>query len=255
MPCPPQNPAQLNPCPNHCSVWALVSGKGGVGKSTLALALADALVSSGQQVAVVDLDPQAGLTTFASLKSAATPLSDAPHDAKGFNVFASSRLLAQASRDDLARHVERSKSESNIVLLDLSPSLTDASHAAALYTATLFLVIARTDAAGLPNVAEAIVLARRAKLPFVVVPSMRNRTALSRDSEALLRERYGDAVTTTVIPMDARAAEAAGIGRPLTQTAPRSRAAVAIHALATELLQRVDHSSRYLAPTTAGISQ
>jgi cellulose biosynthesis protein BcsQ len=83
---------------------------------------------------------------------------------------------------------------------------------------------------------------------------MLNRTALSRESEALLRQRYGDAVTTTVIPMDARAAEAAGIGRPLTQTAPRSRAAVAIHALAAELLHRVDVSPSFAAPTPIGVS-
>jgi len=223
-----------------CAVWALVSGKGGVGKTTLALALADALVARGERVSLVDLDPQAGLTISAGLTPADAPLTDHPQSVHGVELFASSRRLAQASTEAITRHVERAKVRASVVLLDLSPALTDASHAAALNTATHLLAIARTDAAGLPNVGEVSELARRAGLPLLIVPSMASNTGLARESEAFLRGRYADAVTSTVIPLDARAAEAAGAGRPLTQTARRSRAAAAIHALAAELCGRLD---------------
>ena len=45
------------------TVVAVVNQKGGVGKTTVALGLADAAVRAGMRVLVVDLDPQANATS------------------------------------------------------------------------------------------------------------------------------------------------------------------------------------------------
>jgi cellulose biosynthesis protein BcsQ len=101
----------------------------------------------------------------------------------------------------------------DVVVVDCSPALTDAVHAATLPEADPVVVVARLDAAGLPNVAEAVELARALGRPVRVVPTFAAHTGLAREALAFLRGRYGDAVTAAVVPTDARAAEAPGRGR------------------------------------------
>src|SRR5688500_14721445 len=52
---------------------AVISQKGGVGKTTLATALAVAAGRDGKQVAVFDLDPQASATFWYDTREAETP--------------------------------------------------------------------------------------------------------------------------------------------------------------------------------------
>ena len=54
-------------------VIALISQKGGAGKSTLAVSLAVAAEHDGRSVAVVDLDPQASATNWSERREAETP--------------------------------------------------------------------------------------------------------------------------------------------------------------------------------------
>lgn len=55
---------------------AFVTQKGGAGKTTLAASLAVAAQQSGEQVAVLDLDPQQSLYTWAADRTADTPAVD-----------------------------------------------------------------------------------------------------------------------------------------------------------------------------------
>lgn len=218
-------------------VVALASGKGGVGKTTLALALAAAWRDQGgRRVALVDFDPQAGLTLAAGVRPPADPLASLSLSLHGLTLWPSGRALATADADALAARLELARATADLVVVDLSPALTDAVHAVALAVAELVLVVARLDAAGLPNVAEAVDLARSLERPVRVVPTFRSGTGLSREAEAFLRGRYGDAVTVAVVPSDARAAEAPGRGAPVLDTAPRAKVTAAVRALAAELL-------------------
>ena len=52
---------------------AIISQKGGVGKTTIATALAVAAEAEGKSVAVFDLDPQASASFWKDTRGAATP--------------------------------------------------------------------------------------------------------------------------------------------------------------------------------------
>lgn len=236
--------------PSAALVVPLISGKGGVGKSTLALALAAAWRDLGRTVALVDADPQGGLTLAAGVPTPADPLRAPPLMVHGLTLWPAGRALAAADVGELTERLEAAATGVELVLVDCSPALTDAAHAAALPMAAGFtmadgrtaaagvvLVVARLDAAGLPNVAEAVALATAAGARVRVVPTFRGNTGLSREAEAFLRGRYGDQVTAAVVPTDARAAEAPGRGAPVVDTAPRSKATAAVRALAAELLE------------------
>ncbi len=235
------SPLQHAPPPERPPVvLAVFGGKGGTGKTQVALGLADVWATAGRRVALVDLDPQGGATLAAGLARADAPLSTAGEPCHGFWLFPSGRALASATTHQLTQRIALAEAVADWVVLDLSPALTDAGHAAALRRSTFAVVVARTDGAGLPNVAEAVQLAMDLSLPFLVVPSMRGHTALAREAEAFLRGRYGDRVAAMALPHDARAAEAAAAGRPVTRAARTAKVSVAIRALASELFERVE---------------
>jgi chromosome partitioning protein len=223
----------------HAPVLVFASGKGGTAKTTLTLALADLWARSGARVAVVDVDPQAGLTTAAGCPAPAAPLTAAPVAVHGFTLYPAGRPLADATAADHRARIEAAREVADVVLVDCSPALTDLAHVAAFEAATLVVICARTDAAGLRNVDETTDLATLVGVPVVVVPTLRTATGIAREAEAFLRGRYGDRVTTTAFPVDVRAAEAAGAGAPVTRTAPRSKAAVAAGAIREELAARL----------------
>lgn len=219
-------------------VIVFASGKGGTGKTTLAFALADVWARTGARVAVVDADPHAGFTTAAGLEPAAAA-GLPPVVVHGFTLYAGGRALAGATMAEHRARLTAAQAGADVVLVDCSPALTDDAHRAALSLAALVVVCARTDAAGLRNVEETADLAAGEGVAVAVVPTFRTGTGLSRESEAFLRGRYGDRVTVTTFPADARAAEAPGSSAPVTRSAPRSKAALAVVALRGELAARL----------------
>ena len=84
---------------------ALISQKGGVGKTTLALHLAVGWQQAGQNVAVIDLDPQASAANWGDRREEALPVVRSAH---------ASRLEQEL------RAVEEAGGE--IVILDTAPT-------------------------------------------------------------------------------------------------------------------------------------
>lgn len=228
-------------------VLVFASGKGGTGKTTLSLALAALWADAGAVVALVDADAQAGITTAAGCDPLPDPLTAPPVAVHGVRLYRGGRDLFGASVAAHRDRLEAARHGADVVVVDCSPALTDTAHAAAVSVASLVVVCARTDAAGLRNVAETVQLAESAGVPVVVVPTFRTGTGLSREAEAFLRGRYGDRVTVATFPNDARAADAAGVGAPVTHTAKRSKAATAARALLEELAPRVGLSVSVVA--------
>jgi chromosome partitioning protein len=84
-------------------VILILSGKGGAGKTTLARELAVAGVEEGRRVAMVDMDPQVGLTGWYGRRAADTPT-----------------LVKMPPRYDLA---ELAQAGVNELIIDLPPGL------------------------------------------------------------------------------------------------------------------------------------
>lgn len=217
---------------------AVLSGKGGVGKTAICLALADVLAQTGLRVSLLDLDPQAGATLAAGVARVQNPLIADPASEHSFLLYPSGRALALARRDELQHFIARARCGRDVVLADLSPALTDVLHAAVLPLASLAVIIARTDAAGLANADEAVALTAEHGCPYVVVPSMMGHTSLAREADALLRERYAPHVAVSV-PHEAAVAASAAALEPVTRSAPSSRASAVLRALAHDLHGRL----------------
>lgn len=223
-------------------VVPVTGAKGGTGKTALALGLAACLAKSGKRVALVDYDPQGGATVAAGLIRPEDPVRTEAHRVHGFSLYPGGRALANASVQQLAKRLHEAALGHDITLVDLSPALTDACHVSALQKASLVIVVARTDAAGLTNVAEAVQVCHDIGKPIIVVPSLLSNTSLARASEAFLCVQYENDIASVTIPLDARAAEAASVGKPVTLMSLGGRASQATHILACELLRRLENT-------------
>lgn len=222
--------------PLHPDLVLVIGGKGGVGKTAVAFGITASLNERGARVSLVDLDPQAGATLAAGIPRAGNPLDAIADGRHGFAVYPASRNLALASPNAIARYLQEVLTRHSLVVADLSPALTDAAHTAALPLASLVLVVARTDAAGLANVAESVQLCREYGRPYLVVPNMLTRTKLAREAHAMLRQQYSPNVAYISVPLEARAAEAAAVCRPITVYAPNSATARALDSVASEVV-------------------
>jgi chromosome partitioning protein len=72
---------------------ALVSRKGGTGKSTLAIGLAVAAIESGHRVCLLETDPLATVSNWRRRRTSAEPIVEIIHD--GYMLFHRLQALAQ----------------------------------------------------------------------------------------------------------------------------------------------------------------
>lgn len=230
----------VQPLDSH-RVIALASGKGGTGKTTLALALAHVLATeTGRTVTLADLDPQAALTDYAGESPVPDPITASPVEVYGFTLFRGGRALAHAPSQRVDTHISRMLDHGGTFIGDMAPAWSDVPHRViSAYVDQLFLA-ARLDAGGLPAISELVEMCRSNEIPFRIIPTFHKRWVLARDVEENLRQSYGDRVTRTVIPDDVRAAESVVAGEPHTAYAPHSRAGDAMRELVQELLDQGD---------------
>ena len=130
---------------------ALISRKGGAGKTMIACGLAAGGEREGLTTALVDLDPQGSASTWASLRDADTPaviMGDA------------SQLpaLLTAARD----------TDAALAIIDTAPHSTDAALAAAR-AANLVLIPCRASVADLHAIGSSIKITRQAGTATAVV--------------------------------------------------------------------------------------
>ena len=130
---------------------ALLSQKGGAGKTTLACGLAVESERAGRATVVVDLDPQASAAKWADLRKASTPVVTSAQPARLTPVLT-------AAQDAGAR----------VALIDTAPHAADAALMAAR-AADLVLIPCRPSAADLHAIGGTIDLTRIAETRAVVV--------------------------------------------------------------------------------------
>ncbi len=159
---------------------ALLSQKGGAGKTTLTMQLAAELARRGSKVGVADLDPQESALRWAQSASA-----DAPFPAVVRAFSGDAEALARGI-DEFAREVE-------ILLLDCPPSIEHPHVQGALERAHVALIPVVPSPPDLwsARAIERLVLQamrKRPKLSGAIVVNRAQRTALSTSVIQLLRE-------------------------------------------------------------------
>ena len=231
-------------------ILAVAAGRGGTGKSTLAFAVADALrhLNGGTDVALVDLDPQAGLTGYAKCAPAADPLRDPPADVHGIPLYRGGRALAHATEAALAAHLERTLddggADERVVVVDMAPALTDAAHKVVFTRDDVMLLGAiKTEPGSFQSLNELIAYVSRRGLPYVLVPTIHRNVLLNNTMLLTMRQQHHGHVSDVVFPLDGKAAECVVAGQPVTMYARRSKAAKAVAQLVEELFGAADASA------------
>lgn len=157
----------------QCRVIALLSQKGGVGKTTVTMQLAEGLAGAGYRIAVGDLDPQESAARWAAAADVSEPFPAMVRSMRGGLAELAEQLNACACRSDL-------------MLLDCPPSIEHPHTLAALELADVILipvVPSPTDLWSTRAVERLVVatMGRRAELRAALLPNRVQRTALASD--------------------------------------------------------------------------
>ncbi len=139
---------------------AIVSQKGGVGKTTIAVHIAVAAASAGYSVAIIDLDPQATAAQWADWRNAASG------EGEGGN---ENPVVVAAPHARLAPTIkEAEKMGVDLIILD-SPPAADSAAVAAAKMADLVLIPTRASAFDLHAIKTTAELVRVAQKPSSVL--------------------------------------------------------------------------------------
>jgi len=247
-------------------VIAVANQKGGVGKTTTSINLAASLAVQGQSVLLVDLDPQGNATRGLGVEvderhlyHVLTDQVDAreavrPTGFPFFDVLPAGRDLVgvevefvglQGWQWRLARAINVLREDYSVILLDCPPSLGHLT-INALVAANGVVVPLQCEYFALEGISALVSTVRRVRATMnpglsvagIVLTMHDERTNLSKDVAAEVREHFSSLVYDTIVPRNVRLAEAPSYGVPVLAYDIKSRGAQAYLSLARELLGR-----------------
>jgi chromosome partitioning protein len=244
------------------TIVAIANEKGGVAKTTSTLSIGAALVESGQEILLVDLDPQANLTLALGIQPAqarrsvadlllgnASPMSVSRETtipgldlipASGEMLLVERFLYVRQHYEQLLRKALSKADMYDLILLDCPPSL-GALTINALTAADLLVIPTQCEFFSAHSLREMLDLIRNIRqrsnpnLRYRVLITMLGRTRVHQTLQEQIRNAFGSAVFATAIENDTKLRECPVVGKPITQYAPESRAALQYRALAQEL--------------------
>jgi chromosome partitioning protein len=207
-------------------IVAIISQKGGAGKTTLAVHLACAAVAAGYTTAVIDLDPQGTAASWADRRQAASP-----------EVISGQAIrlpsLTAAARDNGA----------DLVILDTAPN-ADQTASLAARSADVVLVPCRPSTFDLEAIETTLLLAKTAGKPaHVVLNAVPPRSLIGQEAASGLAAR-GALVAPHQITQRAAYTHSVIDGRTAMEFEPSGKAAEEIVALFGWLCGIVDMPTR-----------
>ena len=244
------------------SVIAIANHKGGVGKTTTTVNLAAGLAQEGNNVLLIDMDPQANATMCLGLgKQSQTiyqvlafqdDISKMIQDIGDLDIIPSSVHLAAFEKNNevgkefiLQESLAAIKDQYDYILIDCPPSLGALTISA--LTASDFVAIAlQPEVLALQGMNDFIKILRTVKtrmnqtleLLGIVITQFDSRKVLHRDVIQAAENEYGEAIFTTRIRNNVTLAECQSFGQHIFTYDKRSNGAKDYRSLAIEVMAR-----------------
>jgi chromosome partitioning protein len=248
-------------------VIAIANEKGGVAKTTTTLSLGGALIENGQDVLLVDLDPQGNLSLACGVKPAQVRRSMADVLLNSSSTLSVSRETSLPGLDlipanagmgraeqflplrenytSLLREALAEKLYFDYILMDCPPSL-GAITTSALAAADLLIIPTQAEyfsSHALRNMMGLVKQVRTEANPVLTFRVLLTMLDLRNRIHRIIREQLanslGDGLFDTVIQIDTKLRESAVVGLPVTHFAKTTRSAEQYRALALEITQNV----------------
>lgn len=254
-------------------IVAIANEKGGVAKTTTTLSLGAALVETGLDVLLLDLDAQANLSMALGIDSTkvgksmvsslleSLPLQDAvietgiPH----LDIVPSTAEMGLVERylpirsqyeQVLAHSLAENHWKYDFILMDCPPFL-GATTTNALMAANLLIMPTQAEFFSINALRSMMALVRKIRTQgnpqltyrlLLTLYDRRNR--IHRTMSEQLRATFGIGVLDTIIEVDTRLRESSIAGLPIIFHSPKTRSALQYRALAQEILVYVKETDR-----------
>jgi chromosome partitioning protein len=253
-------------------VIAIANQKGGVGKTTTAINLAASLAANELKVLLIDADPQGNATTGLGIAKdqgkptlydvllGDTEIADAivPTEMEGLDIIPADKNLVGANVELVGTHEREFHLRKKLttiretyryIIIDCPPAL-DLLTLNSLLASDSVLIPIQCEFFALEGISGLMDTIDRIKDSFqhslvlegILLTMYDDRTNLTRQVAADLREFFGNEIFKTVIPRSIRLAESPSHGKPILVYDVRSRAAEAYIQVAKEVLAHEQNS-------------